>query len=530
MAAMADRRPTQPGDTSISASGKAQTWGYHNAFSTHATPAPDASPPCYEAAVARSPVAAACADGSETLPAYSCGVHFEGFLDMRTELSSPFLISLDNDWHRVHVELRGTQLHVHRIKRAMFRSRADKPGRLLRTYSLQHAEVGIAVDWVKGDLVPKATFARMLPRHAQHRLYETDPDLFEPVREFVFRLRVEEQQLLFCASTHVAMLDWVEQLCIAIDIAPPLDDRHEPRYRSLPRRTRRQRQIESAAQAGPDGPSRDELERRFIAEQESIFRRMYPNLAASRSDEHVRVDDDAPMTRTTTAVTASDRAETERDAGGPEPDNNEFDREDALGEPADGASSGQADSRARSDGDDGEDETGGYDPKTAPPRPPMSQGALCRFRRRCAPILLASSPRASHILFVNGGRYQIDARRCQLVPFVMRPPRYDAHAAPAAGQTPRPVLERGVTASSHWSSRSADVEPDYAAEASSVHSTNSAHDELRRVDTAASAVGQKLASMAKARAFLTAKMSVTPLRPLPRGLDGDIIAIAPVLV
>jgi len=478
---------------------------------------------------------------------------------MRTELSTPFLISHDTAWHPVYVLLHGTQLHIHRVKKSFFKSKLPRPGRLIKTYSLQHAEIGVAVDWRKSDLIPKATFARVLPKPAQQKLFETDPELFEPVREFVFRLRVETEQLIFCAPSHSTMLDWVEQICVGIDIAPPLDDRSEPRFRSLPRRTRRQRAIEQAALARVDKRSREEQERAFVEEQVELFRRLYPNLAADAANTNalvpVRTVEERPATAQDVTV---------------ENDNNEFDREDVLGETNEPSSTTVSQSRPELDELD-QAELELYDPKTAAPRPPMTYNALCRFRRRCAPILLASSQRSSNIIFTNGARYQVDGRRCKLVPFTMKPPRYESHAftdaeiaskvsvslvgeegesellASVLAAGARPGLARGITGASQWSNRSTDVEGEEMGEgegeAASVHTTNSVSDDLDRIDTVMSTAEPASPSMShsskgKAKAILVTvnkKASSHPLKPLPRSYVSEeaeisLAAYAPVLV
>lgn len=532
----------QPRDASTAPQAQ---FGYHNTFSTHAPSLPVTPPPTYTQtpSISQRNTQDCTPNGSEELPPYVCNTHYEGFLDVRTELSTPFLISHDNAWHSVFVELHGTQLHLYRTKKSFFKSKAPRQGRLIRTYSLQHAEIGVAVDWRRSELVPKATFARVLPKPAQLKLFETDPELFEPVREYVFRLRVETEQLLFCAPAHSIMLDWVEQICAGIDIAPPLEDRSEPRFRSLPRRTRRQRAIEAAALARVDERSREEQERQFVQEQIELFARLYPNLAASEQTS-------------ASSTTTDDRPPTAQDPAA-EPDNNEFDREDVLGETAQNPQTTPSSSL-----DDSETEL--YDPKTASPRAPMSYNALCRFRRRCAPILLASSARSSNIVFANGGRYQVDPRRCKLVPFTQRPPRYDAHTFSEAevakklaqngtsGEESKPLeavlrpsLARGITGASQWSSGSTDVEAEMEiaegeGEASSVHTTNSASEDLDRIDTVMStaepASPEAGKGKGKGKAMLVmGKRSANPLKPLPRsygGVDNEVslAAYAPVLV
>lgn len=520
-------QPLQERETSSIAA----SYGYHQTFSTHASQAPDIEPPSYAKSQAEPASCTPSHDsvGVEKLPGYSCDTSFEGFLDMCTELSTPFLISHDNDWHSLYVVLHGTQLHLFKAKKSFFRSKAPRQGRLLRTYSLQHAEIGIALDWRKSELIPKGSLARALPKVAREKLYETDPEMFEPVREFVFRMRVETEQLIFCAPSHSTMLDWIERICEGMDIAPPLDDRNEPRFRSLPRRSRRQRQIEAAAQAIHDEPNEEERQRQFVEEQLDLFRRLYPHLAATVEGE--------PLATTTTTMTVPE----------PElqPDNNEFDREDALGE-----TNTTSNHVSRS-----EDEVESYDAKHAPQRPPMSFNALCRFRRRCAPILLASSPRASHVIFHNGARYQVDGRKCKLIPFVERPPRYESHKFDALAiatkiassednllrdecTAGRPALARGVTGASQWSNGSMEVEHEEGDGTASVHTTNSASEDLDRIETVSSssdAISPTSKGKAKAILVTVKKVSASPLKPMPRSYtreEHDIaaVAFAPVLV
>lgn len=494
-------RIPQPGEAVISASGKLQTYGYHNTFQSHASPTPESKPPTYEYATSQKGIVQRNQEeGSEELPAYRNEVHFEGFLDVKAELSSPFLISLDNDWHNVYVVLDGTQLSMFKVKTSLFRSRAPRQGRLIQTFSLQHAEIGIAADWRKEELVPKATFAKVLPRAAQLKLAETDPEMFEPTREFVFRLRAETEQMIFCAPTHERLLDWVEEICVGIDISPPIDDRSEPRYRSLPRRTRRQRLIEASAQQSTEILSREEMERRVMEEQERIIKRLYPGLAAISSDAVV----------VGTIDRTEDRPEVERE-GGQDPDAEDLDPADARENIGESNATGP---RAQSSSQSLRSlATESYDPKTAPAHARPSKGALCRFRRRCAPILLATSQRASPIIFCNGVRYQVDTRRCQLIPFEKKPPRYNAHTPPATsaaftrnvssafdGILCRPSMSRGVTAASNnsnWSNASAEI--DTEEERESLHSTISGMD---RITPVTSSDSQLYSGKGKGKALL----------------------------
>jgi hypothetical protein len=292
---MSQSRTTRPRSTNppTSSPKPAPTYGYHNTYSTHLK-LPIGSPPSYACAIEpqtrrlldeRARTEKEVARKTPLPPPYTCTVEIEGIVGLKQELSSPFQVSGHREWNEVYAILRGTQLSLYRIKHPGLLSKKQQPkaGRLLRTYSLQHAEVGIASDFKKTALIPKSPFAHLVPAVARPKLYETDPHFFEPVREHAIRLRLEFEQFLLCPPTQEGMLDWVEAFCAAIDISSPLDDRSEPRYRSLPRRSRRQRILDSA-QFGEHIESLSSLEagRRIIAQQEQIIRQLYPHLAETR--------------------------------------------------------------------------------------------------------------------------------------------------------------------------------------------------------------------------------------------------------
>lgn len=342
---------------------------------------------------------------------------------MKQELTAVFQISRSKDWHNVYVVLQGTQINIHRVKSPsiLSKTKPPSPGRLIRSFTLQHAEVGVASDFRKTRLTPKSPFAHLVPASARHKLYETDPHLFEPVREHVIRLRLETEQFLLCASSQEEMLDWVETLCAAIDISQPLEDRSEPRYRSLPRRTRRQR-ILDGARLGENLENLSSLEagRRIIAEQEAIIRQLYPHLAGTAGTPQVQ-EADAP--------TAS-----------ADPDRDDFDADDVRF-PSQRPGSTSL-SRTASHEEEPSEEDGPMtvheDPKHAPVlRPSLSQ--VIRYRRRCAPALLACSPRVSDVVICDGERVRINTKENILVVYTSHPPRYESHHFPKAKRTPKPL-------------------------------------------------------------------------------------------
>ncbi|KAF2741520.1 hypothetical protein EJ04DRAFT_539603 [Polyplosphaeria fusca] len=417
------------------------TYGYHNTFHTHVQPHSDLPPPTYDVAncpktltrlssIARIEKSAL----NRPPPSYTCTVELSGMLALRQELCSPFQVSGHREWNDAFLVLRGTQLCVYQVKHPslLSKKKATRPGRLLKSYSLQHAEVGVAGDFRKTNLVPRSPFAHLVPVSARHRLFETDPHLFEPVREHVIRLRIETEQFLLCTVTQTEMLDWVEALCAAIDISPPLEDRSEPRYRSLPRRSRRQRMIDgSRVGANLETLSSVDAGRRIIAEQERIIRELYPHLAEANTAEQEREPREIHH-----ANTAAD------------PETDDLDPEDARfpgsmnRTPSRDGGLLRVDSHGRPTSSSTDSS---FDPKNAPPYQHSTSQAL-RYRRRCAPVLLAASPRVSDVVFCNDKRMRINVKEHVLVEYASHPPRYDVHNFPKKTKSrPAPLSKATAT-------------------------------------------------------------------------------------
>ncbi|TID26714.1 Mitochondrial-processing peptidase subunit beta [Venturia nashicola] len=522
-----------------SASGKIQTFGYHNTFHTHALASiAESAPPSYELATSphrglRSNNITPSHPVSEILPSYKCTLQFEGLLALRTELSTPFLESLDRHWYSVYAVLFGTQLSIFRIKSNRgLPSASPIKGRLLRTYSLQHAEVGLAVDYDGREIVPKSLFAKLMPKAALKKLWHTDPRFFEPSREYVLRLRIEEETILLCSDTHENMLDWVELIGAAIDISQPLEDRSEPRYRSLPRRSRRQRQIEEGALERNHPATNEELEARLIAQQQRLFRRLYPHLAQDSPASGARLE------RTITSGSELRRA-VHRQGEAAHEDAEDLDPADVRDDGGEGSTS-RPNSAGRQASTSSLQERAQYDPKTAPERATMRSNALCRFRRRCAPILLASSPRASPIIFQSGHRYQLDIKRYALVPFDLLPPRYDASKETVKAtlasvldnedSITRPIFETFMSGTSQWTAASAGVEEEEHADVDhdghSLHSTATGG-ELCRIETTTEESGSGPGAKGKGKAiFLSVRKLVRPAKSGHGEQDHDEITVA----
>jgi hypothetical protein len=443
---MSQRRTSRPRSTNPSPA--TSTYGYHNTYHTHAQ-LPIGSPPSYARATdpntrrildERTVREKEAVRSTQSPPPYTCSVEMQGLVGIKQELSSPFQVSGHREWHDVYAILRGTQLSIHRIKypRLLSKNKEPCPGRLLRSYSLQHAEVGLASDFKKTSLIPKSPFAHLVPAVARPKLHETDPQLFEPVREHAIRLRLEFEQFLLCPSTEEGMLDWVESFCAAIDISAPLEDRSEPRYRSLPRRGRRQRILENA-QFGENLESLTSLEagRRIIAQQEQIIRQLYPHLAGTRDPA------------------------TAHAASAPDVELDDFDPDDVRF-----PTRYARDSLARISSHEyepGQDElsesASSSDPKSSPVMRPCFAQTL-RYRRRCAPVLLASSPRVSDVVFGKGQRFRISVKAHMLVDYTPHPPRYDVHGFTRSQGSPRVATFSGSPTATVDKTASATASPE----------------------------------------------------------------------
>jgi hypothetical protein len=394
------------------------TYGYHNTFHTHAPPIPDVPPPSYavansEATLNRLAEKARAERRDNQLPQYTCTVHMGATAGLKQELSTPFQVAGSREWNDVYLSLRGTQLCVHKIKmpNILSKSRWPGPGRLIKSYSLQHAEVGIAADFKRTRLTPKSPFAHLVPTASRQKLYEADPHMFETVREFVLRLRLETEQFLLCAASQEEMLDWLEALCAAIDISSPIEDRSEPRHRTLPRRSRRQRTLDGARIEGDlENLSTLEAGRRIIADQERIMRQLYPHLVADVAGADQPQESSEP-TRTLPSNI--------------DPETDDLDPEDVRFPSARRTSVHNGESERRPSSSSTTESSA--DPKSRLPHGHSASQAL-RYRRRCAPVLLASSPRVSDVVFTDGRRMRINVKEHILVNFIAQPPRYDAHS------------------------------------------------------------------------------------------------------
>lgn len=101
-------------------------------------------------------------EGHEELPAYSTSICLENVFLRKSELEGAVHRAYDRNWWKEYVTLRGTLLTFHRCKKDYFHRAGDaksqsspdfpagtRRGAFLRSYNLQHADVGVAADYVK---------------------------------------------------------------------------------------------------------------------------------------------------------------------------------------------------------------------------------------------------------------------------------------------------------------------------------------------------------------------------------------------
>lgn len=99
-------------------------------------------------------------EGHEALPTYTTSIFKEALFDIKWEMSSPFEKAHDRSWRTVYAILNGTALNVYRPKRTTVLGnfapgesansvKGFAPGHLLKSYTLQGAEIGLADDYHK---------------------------------------------------------------------------------------------------------------------------------------------------------------------------------------------------------------------------------------------------------------------------------------------------------------------------------------------------------------------------------------------
>ncbi|KAK9448674.1 uncharacterized protein V1518DRAFT_295961 [Limtongia smithiae] len=143
------------------------------------------------------------------------------------------------------------------------------PSRLIRSYTLQYAQIGLATDYKK--------------------------------KSNVIRVRAEGQQFLFLCADARECIEWTASMHAACDLALPLDERTIPRYRTIPSR-RRRRVLPSARHTSYRSAARRAAEE--AAEAADAVRAVREVQAADAVHEEEDEEDELYYRRRTPATTA----------------------------------------------------------------------------------------------------------------------------------------------------------------------------------------------------------------------------------
>ncbi|KAF2717132.1 hypothetical protein K431DRAFT_277526 [Polychaeton citri CBS 116435] len=408
-----------------------------NAFQTTCTPSTD-SPPAYAAAVRHRPSPQPTVDEAQfrAPPKYTCTVSAEAKLLLQVESINPLHKTISGEWKEVYLVLRGTLLCIHKVK-------DQGPGKLLRSYTLQHAEIGMALDVQHTVLVPQSRLGYLVPLGARLRAAKKDPMLFKVEPQHIMRLRVETDQILLAGSNEERIHSLINAISAGIDIAPVLDERSIPKICTVPRRRRRR----EAGSVNVHDPS-------VISEQERIMREMFPNLLGRRTNE-------SGSETSTSQVVANPQLP-------PVPEDEDLDlsamredggactttlsRSESNGERAIRPSASRTTTSSTVNSTFSDDmmyvtnpanfnASGKWEPVHA-----RSPAQIQRYIRRCMPILPADAVRASDVLISNGKRLKINWCMEVLEDWELKPPSYRLHTTTNA--VTRSASQRSTAAGS----------------------------------------------------------------------------------
>ncbi|TKA32497.1 hypothetical protein B0A50_01605 [Salinomyces thailandicus] len=412
----------------------------YNAFQTSCTPASD-DPPSYSIATRHKLSTPTTRAGQEELPKYTSTVNDEAKMLLQLESMNPLHGTAQSEWREVYVVLCGTMLSFYRVK-------DGGPGRLLRSYTLQHAEVGLATDSSHTVLVPQTRLAHLIPSSARRKAWSKDSSLYKAAKQSILRIRIETDQIILAHASEDRICNLINAISAGIDISQSIDERTIPRQCTVPRRRRRQPRI----------PDSDDLnDPALIAYQERILREMFPTFAAQRVGQLAGATPQAAeaeraasrpdeLQRTTTA-TSMDDAPVESTQG-PMRDEDDLDfavmredfatpgasapTQDRSSDPNRPAMSRQTTatsvSSVLSDSAIYATDPINFNPegKWHPPHPRTAAQSQ-RYTRRCMPVLLAEAVRASDVLICNSRRIKINWRMELLEDWELSPPSYKSH-------------------------------------------------------------------------------------------------------
>ncbi|RPA84429.1 PH domain-like protein [Ascobolus immersus RN42] len=351
----------------------------------------------------RFPIAPRPEEGCEALPTYTSSIFKEALFDVKFEMSSPFEKAHDRSWRSVYTVLNGTALNIYRPKRTTVLGnlgpgqsansvKGFAPGHLLKTYTLQGAEIGLADDYHK--------------------------------RPHVVRVRAEKDQFLLAMGSLATMMDWLESLSSAIDLAPALEERQLPRYQTIPRRRHHHHTT-----------------LQMVSEQEAIMRQQFPHL--------LQPDDSHRSSPTGSTVDVPDESTV------PNPHNHQniaahendldlaaFRGHRQASQPTTPrasseliqSTSGELTRRSSVSSTCSQEEEAEEIKAIQPHR--ISEQANLRYAKRCMPNLPANAPRQSDFLITGDGkRWKIDWDHKQLIEWRGRPDTLPAYEDAVFGRS-----------------------------------------------------------------------------------------------
>lgn len=446
---------------------------YFNTFQITCTPAQD-DPPRYATASRLKAVAGReIVVGQEALPQYTCTVSAGVRMLVNMESVSPLHTVSMSEWRDIWVEVRGTMLNFHRVK-------DGRPSRLLRSYTLQHAEIGLAPDVFHTVLAPNSKLAHLIPSAARQKAFRKDPQLFRAEEQYIMRLRVETDQILLAHKSEDKILEMVHEIGAGIDLAPAIDERNISKQCTVPRRRRRPN-TQTAA---------DISSAAVIAEQERILQQMYPSFAQETTEQNTT---SSPSVSTpATPLGTPTREDDELDLSAIRED---FTERNTLTHTTTSAST-SADSNADRPGysrtTTASSTSSAFQTtyETAPSnfspegkwQPPHLRTAvqIRRYVRRCAPLLLSDAVRASDIVICNGKRMRINWREERLEDWRLQPPTYQAHDFEKEQQRKEDEARAAAAAQQNDTDTALSLTQDTTSSnaASSVFSETSSHDDV----------------------------------------------------
>ncbi|KAI3404159.2 hypothetical protein KGF56_003059 [Candida oxycetoniae] len=245
-------------------------------------------------------------------PTYSPSIYKIGVIARKLEWISPYELSPNRSWKYLIIELNSTQLNFYTIpshlepeilgfqaspnniaikdlnNHSSFTTPYDhqfhnfvkklglletntnhnnKKRPLIRSYSLQHAKIGLASDYKK--------------------------------KFNVLRLRIENEQILLNFATIQDLIDWNLSINIGKDVAIDINERELPRYRTVPRRRRRRRNGRTGSSSNYDDfpESTHRASRLRAASDPSKIKGRFSRLKSKLSSTRLRSSSNASDTK-----------------------------------------------------------------------------------------------------------------------------------------------------------------------------------------------------------------------------------------